>query len=73
MLRIFSTVGPTIGAQTRAFAPSLSAFTAEIIASSIDVAEYSLMVTSLPPIFSCFHDIVKYGSGCNYSDKFSTI
>ena len=51
IFRIFSTVGPTMGAQTRAFAPSLSAFTAEIIASSIEVAEYSLIVTSLPPIF----------------------
>src|SRR5690606_13344307 len=51
MFRIFSTVGLTMGAQTRAFAPSLSALTAAIMASSIEVAEYSLIVTSRPAIF----------------------
>ena len=51
MLRIFSTVGLTMGAQTSAFAPSRSALTAAMIASSMEVAEYSLIVRSFPSIF----------------------
>jgi hypothetical protein len=47
----FFHVEHTMGAQTRAFAPSLSALMAAIIASSIEIAEYSLMVTVLPAIF----------------------
>ena len=42
----FSIVVLTIGAHTTAFAPSLSAFIAATIASSIEVAEYSLIVRS---------------------------
>jgi len=42
MRRIFSTVVLTIGAHTRALAPSLSALIAAIIAS-LNMAEYSLL------------------------------
>jgi hypothetical protein len=50
----FSTVGLTMGAQTRAEAPSRSALTAAMMASSMVVAEYSRKVSILSPIFIFF-------------------
>ncbi len=58
MERSLSTVGLTMGAQTRAEAPSLSALIAAMMASSIVVAEYSRRVSILSPIFIFFSDIL---------------
>ncbi len=53
MLNIFSTVGLTIGAHTSADAPSRSARTAAMIASSIVEAAYSRTTTLSPSIKIC--------------------
>ena len=66
---IFSTVVLTIGAQTSAFAPSLSAFTAAIIASSIEVAEYSLIVGMQTGIQAFCQHPSRRGGSCLTADN----